>query len=584
MVVPQTGPPSCIAACALVFTMTAVVIRALVRGASQGCHCFGYLSKKHSIGYGTVIRNAILGGLGILGVIKYRPVESIGSLAGGTTPTVTVILLTATVTVLLVSGHHFLRRFLQGHASDVGMLSSLSLDIARFAHRRDGGNPEPFGHRPSNNSHSFILHTLTGETTTLSEVVGTTEKVLLIFLTPACASCVYVSRQLLSSRPSRTSWKVIAVNVGTSEEVYDAFPTLDPHDILIDRRAVSAFFGVAMTPAALVIDHGTTSSHAVSGASAVLELFSFVTDSEEFLARPARNRTHSARLGIVGRDAPQMDAPLRLLCNTHSRRSALATLGKGLVAVAIGSFLTMPAAEGEVDAETLGSVTNRGSNGNGFHGNCKAFNAYAVSHGVNSSNGSPNPGDWGVTQWSATVTPTPGNFKMKQSSGWQCPCHSAVYPTEAACDQACGQGLGGCLIKCAGPIGVCLQTPPIKMAVKVQTDVSELQWVPSVPAASLSASCTQDLARLYAAIDAHEQHHVDDINDLAKTLQADNGKSYIACAPDAATAKADIEAQIEQDRDQLESQLKNMYQAAFNVFHHTPAGGPIPPLDCNLCP
>lgn len=249
---------------ALLAAFVAVVARALARGESPDCNCFGGL-RPTRVGRLTLLRNLGLAALAAALAVA-GPGESLGSLDGGT-----VLAVAGTLAgVLLLGLTWFGWQLFQQNGRLLVRVRALeeASDGAVSPPPRVGGLPE--GERIPD----LVLATPDGGRRSLLELArGAVPPVVLVFSDPACGSCAELTKGLPALR-EELDGVLEPVLVTREAGPHADSPAAQGLTVLVqeDREALFAF-AVGGVPAAVVLDaDGRVASSTAVGPGAIEEL------------------------------------------------------------------------------------------------------------------------------------------------------------------------------------------------------------------------------------------------------------------------------------------------------------------------
>lgn len=286
LMLPRTGWWAAIAATALLLGFTAVVGRSLARGRAPDCNCFGRLSTG-PVGRGTLVRNGILAGAGILVVVAgpSRAAPGVFGWLGALSPVqkaglaglVAALALLAFVAWLLVNLVRQNGRLLDqvaalehlvgggaGHRHELPLLPS-----------RNGSNghqhTDAAGLRVGDQAAALRLPDLDGNEVDLAGQWNGLTAVLI--WNPSCGYCQQMLPELRTWEAERAADapRLLVISTGSAQD-NRAMGLTAP--VLLDNEfEAGRAFGATGTPQAVLVDaDGTIASPLVAGAAAVLNL------------------------------------------------------------------------------------------------------------------------------------------------------------------------------------------------------------------------------------------------------------------------------------------------------------------------
>ncbi|MCA1682722.1 MAG: peroxiredoxin family protein [Actinobacteria bacterium] len=240
-----------LAALVLLVAFIAGIVRALSRGQTPDCHCFGQLHSAPA-GRGTLARNALLALLAALVALRGPGPTIDGWVAARTAAelvavgaSVAAALLAAVALRLWLDNRRLRRDSARGHSHAVSPLPV--------------GAPAP----------GFSLLDLHGQKVTLESLLARGCPLALVFISPTCGPC----QTLL---PDLGRWQTVLANDltvavvsgGSSEENRPAAEEHGVSQVLLQQKwEVMEAYGVEATPAAVIVSaDGTVASAPAEGA------------------------------------------------------------------------------------------------------------------------------------------------------------------------------------------------------------------------------------------------------------------------------------------------------------------------------
>jgi hypothetical protein len=218
---------------------------------------------------------------------------------------------------------------------------------------------------------------------------------------------------------------------------------------------------------------------------------------------------------------------------------------------------------------------------NQVEGSCDELSQYRQEHGVTASDGEhPGFAGWTIAQfeyskWTYNATPA-------KKTGVYCGCNGQTYPTETQCVTNCKAGMGcfnGNIICKGPPPGDCEKTK-VNITFIPHTSSYQLNWTPAKP----NSACSSAIAAWKNRVAAHEQHHVDDANNIADQANAAwKNKEVTACGKTPAEIKSDLTSQIQSAIQSQMDQMENDFNTRGANFHNTPEGSPAIDPSCSVC-
>jgi methylamine dehydrogenase accessory protein MauD len=286
-----------VGALALLALFSAAIAINLARGRTPDCHCFGQL---HStpIGGGTLVRNAVLGGLSALllaagpGTGLRSAFAWVGDLSAGGRAALVVGLL---VGLAVIGQGWFILQLMRQQGRLLLRIEALEgspglgegLEVGALA-------PE------------FALTSLSGETVTLGDLVAPGHALLALFVSPNCRPCNALLPDVRHWRREYATTMTIAILARGDEaenRVKMAKHGLD--QVLLDTDgAVAQTYRALPTPSAVLISpEGRVRSPVAAGADSIRGLVVRVLDARgDAAGRRAQPPAASDGLGRISRD------------------------------------------------------------------------------------------------------------------------------------------------------------------------------------------------------------------------------------------------------------------------------------------
>ncbi len=211
---------------------------------------------------------------------------------------------------------------------------------------------------------------------------------------------------------------------------------------------------------------------------------------------------------------------------------------------------------------------------------CTDFTNYMAATGVYDTIGKNHRGWAGATEFFPEIR----RFRLAPASNsqnvWECPCAPGIYfDSQTACDSVapCKSGLGGCLQKCGGFLGVCL-TAKVKLPIAGSIKVSLLQWRPPSP----TAVCQAAISDFDASVLKHENHHEAAAAKILADAKAAPERTFKACGKTLRDADVKLKQIANQAaRDQVDAMIK-AFDDSVKTFHNS-AGGQPTFINCGAC-
>jgi peroxiredoxin/uncharacterized membrane protein YphA (DoxX/SURF4 family) len=224
----------------LLLLFAAGISRALRRGITPDCHCFGQLHSAPA-GRGTLIRNGVLAGLAIV-LVVHGPGPAIDGWAGARSSAELVAIGTGISSVVLAA---LSWRLWVERRELTRQLEQLRRATAVLPPGLPVGIPAP----------EFEPRGLNGETVTLAELRARGLPVLLAFVRPTCGPCTFLFPDL--ARWQRTLADRITIAVISSGSPRDNRPVADEHglvNVLLERDdEIMTAYRIRATPTAVLV-------------------------------------------------------------------------------------------------------------------------------------------------------------------------------------------------------------------------------------------------------------------------------------------------------------------------------------------
>ena len=295
----QTRSVGAVGALALLTVFSAAIGTSLARGQAPDCHCFGLLHSAPT-SWKNLVRNALLAGLAAAGLVDSGP----GPLGWiGHLPPVEFLALAAGIVAasLAVGGGFAFVSLLRSQGRVL-----LRLDTVETALRKAGIEipddvrtlPE-LGIDPGSQAPAFTASTVSGDSTSLDDLLEPGLPLLLLFTSPSCGPC----RALL---PDVARWQtehaeMLTLATLSSGDLVAITAEAEEHSlerVLVDQDlAILEAYQVTGTPSAVLISpDGQIASYLASGSDEIEQLVeSALTSEDEHDGLP------------IGTPAPELD-------------------------------------------------------------------------------------------------------------------------------------------------------------------------------------------------------------------------------------------------------------------------------------
>lgn len=236
----------------LLLLFTAVIARALIRGETFDCNCFGQLGAEQ-ISWRTLVRNGVLAILAGL-VIAEAPGSALTAWTTST-PAANVVAGAAVIAAVMLAVLALnLRQRLAGAVMEAGtgLNETQTLDI---------GDPAP----------PFLLPDLDGNIVSLEALLTPGLPVVMVFASPTCAPCTALMPELArwaSALGERIKFAVVESGVGTEDDLRSRLPDMGDLTVLVEPgRELAERYLISGTPSAVTLDpHGRLARPIAPGA------------------------------------------------------------------------------------------------------------------------------------------------------------------------------------------------------------------------------------------------------------------------------------------------------------------------------
>ena len=272
--------PGAAGALLLLAVFSLAIAVSLAGGRTPDCHCFGQV---HSapIGAGTLVRNALLGGLSVLALIGgagtgvVSAVTWVGDLS--TRDRLELAVAVAVALALAAQGWLVLQLL---HQQGRLLLRIEALEGSPgLGEGLEVGTPAP----------AFTLPAVSGRTVSLDDLVGAGRPVLALFVSPACRPCAALLPDLAHwqrEHASRVTVAIVARGDEAENRAHARGHDLEP--VLLDpENTVALAYRALPTPSAVLIGaDGRVRSSVAAGADAIRGLLVRVLDTRAELRQP----------------------------------------------------------------------------------------------------------------------------------------------------------------------------------------------------------------------------------------------------------------------------------------------------------
>ena len=268
---PATRWWGAIAALALLALFSVAVARAMARGESPDCHCFGQLHSAPA-GWRTLARNGVLALIAAFVVVAARDDGGPSVFAWTTRLTGVELLalaLAVTVVVVVASSGYAVAHVLRSYGRVLVRLDAVEarLRAAGFELEEPDAVPQA-GLPPGTPAPAFWLPDVTGDRVALGDLLTAGKPLLLLFTSPSCGPCSLLLPDVARWQRDHADEITIALLSDGDPDVIRAHAAEHGLDHVLVDETLSAYeaYGANGTPSAvLVSDDGTVASWLASG-------------------------------------------------------------------------------------------------------------------------------------------------------------------------------------------------------------------------------------------------------------------------------------------------------------------------------
>lgn len=280
----QTRSAGAVGALALLAVFSTAIAATLARGRVPDCHCFGQLHSAPA-SWKTLVRNGLLGGLAAVSLVAGGP----GALGwiGNLGPVGFLVLATGIVAAGFAVG---------GCVAFISLLRSqgrvlLRLDTLESALRKAGIEipddaqtlPE-LGIDPGSHAPAFTASTVSGDSTSLDDLLEPGLPLLLLFTSPSCGPCRALLPEIARWQTEHAEMLTLAVlSSGDLEAIAAEAGEHSLERVLVDQElAILEAYQVTGTPGAVLVSpDGQIASYVASGSDEIEQLVESALTSEE---------------------------------------------------------------------------------------------------------------------------------------------------------------------------------------------------------------------------------------------------------------------------------------------------------------
>lgn len=269
-----------LAALALMLAFSAAIGINLLRGRTPECNCFGQLHSK-PVSWSMFSRNLMLAAVAALVVAqgKQAPgVSMLNWLAELKTGEMMNLLVSSVAVGLLVAGVAYLRRVLNQQMRILDRIDAVEKLVEEYAPppvEREEATPPPEGLPVGAPAPDFSLASVGGGQISLRDLVGYGKPVLLLFVSPNCAPCATILRDVRAwERDYADKLTIALLSKGSLPENEKRLTKYGAKLVLLAEDSdVAEAYQTRWTPAAVLIsDNGRIASHNAYGDESIRAL------------------------------------------------------------------------------------------------------------------------------------------------------------------------------------------------------------------------------------------------------------------------------------------------------------------------
>jgi peroxiredoxin len=268
-----TAQAGAIAALVLLTGFCAGITRAMIRGETPDCHCFGQIHSEPA-GPRTLVRNLILAGIAVFALAAGPGDEGLlGWIESPDASGWAIIIAGLAVALVVAGGLWLFLRMLTEHGRLLLRVEALETALRQrgiAVPQAQTAEPE-HGLAIGTQAPAFSLSGLHGDTTTLASLRAAGNPVLLVFTDPNCGPC----RALLPKvgrwqREHADKLAIALISRGTSDEVQAEIAEHGVSSVLIEEEhQVSDAYRAQITPSAVLVEEGRVTAALAAGDAAI---------------------------------------------------------------------------------------------------------------------------------------------------------------------------------------------------------------------------------------------------------------------------------------------------------------------------
>lgn len=257
LLIQSTAQAAAIAAIALLLVFMAGVAAAMARGEAPDCNCFGQVGSAPA-GKGTLIRNGLLGAVGLLVVFHGAGTNPGVWLSSGTHAEIPVLLLIVAAVALAAT--------VAAVSADRRTLRTALSEAEAFLELFPAGLPVGADAPP------FELPSTAGESVSLEKLLARGRNVAVLFVSPSCRPCHYMLPDVARWQRTLNDRLTLAVIAhGPLGEAHDIRRKFGLNEVLADPAAnvFRAYRGGGTPSVAMITSEGKVATRVRSSQGAV---------------------------------------------------------------------------------------------------------------------------------------------------------------------------------------------------------------------------------------------------------------------------------------------------------------------------